>query len=366
MVTNEQLASIAKFFKNQNTTAGCLIGFQGNNSSRVLYKGDKEKPNFYERIIVIEEIVHGQAFQIKEQNLPETPTTEIPNYLSNSSQIIPEAIGASLSCGAMILGGMGIMAAGALTGGLATIVLGAAWIGTMSGSLQCVIGLGRVAETILNPDDNSLQRIDADAAYQAFDWWLDAVGLASMFAAPAAGIWRLLRSRGGLTMTKEALEKIPRGVRAKVIKEAFERLVQSGMSRSELFKAIEPLKIPKAVFRAKKPMERMTVAIADSGLKLLDSASFRFQFKQYLKQQVFTKENILTIGVNLLPSNVVGSASGALNSSIMSRVAPEINTCTGFSSVLPSQPPSDLKSVANTIVIHIIEVKTNETISYRP
>lgn len=90
-----------------------------------------------------------------------------------------EVLGAGLGCGGAALAAAGTVA----TGGALGILVGA---GAVSAAGQCGISLGRIINSVIQPEANDW--IDRDDAFQAFNTLLDVVG----FAGAGAGTYQLM------------------------------------------------------------------------------------------------------------------------------------------------------------------------------
>jgi hypothetical protein len=183
MVPQTLLTQLTRFFRHNPNTAGCLIGFEGNNTSRVLYEGNRLTGNYHSTMIVIEAIESRQppGFNIQLQS-----DAEVPAYLRNRSRLLPEVLGAGANCAfTAVAAGAMIAAAPLLATPLGIIVILALVTNFQVNLLQCGIGAFRLSEIIRAPDENSLQRMDSNPSYQTATTTLSAIDVGTSLGAGA-------------------------------------------------------------------------------------------------------------------------------------------------------------------------------------
>ena len=369
MISNQKLAVIINFFRGHDATRGCFIVFHGNNSSRVLFEGDPTTREFRETVILVEEIEHPQGFQVERRELPPERggTTHIPSFVTNSSQVGSELTGAAISCG-LLAWGTSQMVGGAVvaapTGGASTIIIAAGWVGVAASGFDCGLSLYRLILIASNPDGNTLDRIDHQEWYNQLNFWVDSIGLAANIVGIPA-MYRLLRSaRSGLTMSFEELRALNQYQRRQVVREAIERLRRSGLSIETIRQALRGTEhfgreaLETTISSA--PRVGVTVAGATNALSRMQAS---FVSRGSLFREAFasaaTIDNGIGIVANSLPQNYTGVASGAIYNCFFAEnrsqcyILPNNNTPNG-------QTQGSLIPVSNTIIIHFIDVATQQ------
>ena len=300
---------------------GCIIGFQGNNSSRVLDPGLTTSLNFGRCCIIIEEIetadagltADTQRFADLAEGLPDGH--QQPNIVTNRSRMGLEFVGAGLSCGLTVVSAVGVLggvAAEIPSGGTSTFLVVAGWVGLTTAGLQCLNGLVRVGMVVSNPDGNSLQQLDSNTLYSGTTVVVDALGLASGVASlPAAGrnLWAILarqRSFAARGLSETALRQMNRAERLRVIGEVVEEASRTPEGRDAIIAAARRVGVGSQSIQS------------TSGLSVRNAARMAgvisAETTRRLHATVLSAISVPAGGVvSALPSSVVGNASGSVN-----------------------------------------------------
>lgn len=154
---------------------------------------------------------------------PEVPATEYVSEVKanqRESEIVLEAAGAALSCGAMVLGWVVVLTSGAaisFSGGASTVLTVMAYGAATAGTAQCINGVARTAVEANNPEWNDM--LDSQEWYQNATLAIDVV---SVGGAGAAGMMTVrgikLLNRQGVTV-REALKGLNRQQRKRLSRE---------------------------------------------------------------------------------------------------------------------------------------------------
>ena len=319
MLTRTQKARIVSIFSRNWSTRGSMIEYRSLCSpAEVIYMGDHYSENYNNQIIIIEEV-------------PSNPNSNIsdPNFVSNRTHIVPELIGATLGCGLFavsVIGVVGGAAAEVPSAGTSTAVVVAGWVGAGIGGAQCVNGGLRALEAVGNPDDNTLQRLDDNAWYTGLILAMDAAGvIIALGQLGFAGrkLWALLTKSSSTAqqLSPEALQQMNKAERAKVIGQLITKAEQSPEGRAAVQAALAEVKASQAFINGKSGL---SVARATTLLPTVEDAAYRSNLlvlQGDLNRELaqFTKQNWTTFvgtGINVLPSEYVGSASGSVNASV--------------------------------------------------
>ena len=319
MLTRTQKARIVSIFSGNWSTKGSMIEYRSLCSlPEVIYSGDHYSDNYNNQIIIIEEV-------------PSDPTSNIsdPNFVSNRTHIVPELIGATLGCGLFAVSAFGVVGGAAAevpSGGTSTVVVVAGWVGLSIAGAQCVNGGLRALEAANNPNDNSLQRLDGNTWYTGLILAMDAVGvIIALGQLGLAGrkLWALMTkpTSAAQQLSPEALQQMNKYERAKVIRQMMAVAEQSPEGRAAVQAALAEVKASQGFVDGKSGL---SVAGATRMLPAVEDAAYRsnlFILQGDLNRELaqFTKENWTTFvgtGINVLPSEYVGSASGSVNASI--------------------------------------------------
>lgn len=244
MIPESLLTKLVETIHSEPSLKGSAIGYYGNNQCRMLHPGRNSS-----KVVIVEEIVPGKSEErsasVKgtsssgggSQQILSTP----PPIVTNRSVIGREAVGAGLSCGMAVVSGVAVFggaAAAPASGGASTFLVVAAWTGFVTSGIQCINGIVRVGTILADPNDNDLQRWDENTLYSVTSLMVDALGLASsLVALPAAtkSFWQALQTHGKMKQGFEAVSKLDRAARSKLVRDA----LKTAVSTPEGKKAVE-------------------------------------------------------------------------------------------------------------------------------
>jgi hypothetical protein len=140
MASDDCLRAIVERIRRIPEFAGCLIGYQGDNHSRILVYAENVTQNSANVAIVIEEFVSDEValaelreFSKKAAGSPAGQSN--PRLVTNRSRLGAELLGAGVSCGVSVVSAFGVVAGAAAevpTGGASTFLVIASWTGLTS------------------------------------------------------------------------------------------------------------------------------------------------------------------------------------------------------------------------------------------
>lgn len=311
MIPEPILQGIAARIQAIPELAGVEIEFQGNSSSRVLRHGFSATAESAHIIVIIEEASCSSKAEVDElERYAQIPGgvpagAPLPQSL-NRTKVTRELIGAGASCGFAIISGIGLVAAGVFSGGVGFLAVGL-W---SAGAIQCVNGVIRAAETINNPDSDSLEQWDSVKTYKYGMLFVDAFGVVGGAFGVKASVKSLLalmarNSALRAQLTSEALAAMNRAERLKVISEAFQQTATTEEGRRAIITAARAEGLGVAALQAPVGMS------ANHANKLV-----RIVSNETIKQiKTTTRETLLGaagIAVSGTPDTLTGSASGAV------------------------------------------------------
>ncbi len=244
MYSEATLRRIVEAIHSRPELNGCVIGFHGNNQSRVLHQGINSSANFGRVVVIVEESWISEA-QVRIPDIAPVPAVvpRTPDYISNRSRVSAEFTGAAINCGLTVLSGAGVLFGGALevvTGGASTVLVVMGWVGTATSGVQCLNGITRTVEAHRNPDSNSLQQWDTNQVYRYSMNIVDGLGVASsLISLPLAtrNLIGILGRRGGL-VTLDQLERMTRSQRQAAIQQAVTQATQTPAGREAVALAL--------------------------------------------------------------------------------------------------------------------------------
>ncbi len=300
---------------------GCLIGFQGNNQSRVLHPGFCATPNSARVIVVIEEAMFEDAAIVEEMQRwansasGSPPNAPNPSVVTNRSRLGPELIGAGLSCGLTVVSAIGVIGGAAAevpTAGASTFLVVASWVGLTTGAIQCANGLVRLGAIAANPDGATLTEWDSNRIYTRTIFVVDAIGVATGVASlpfAARNLFAVLarqRSFVARGLSVEALRQMNRAERLRVIGELMEEAGRTPEGRAALIAAAREAEIG---VQSIQSTTGLSVRHANTMVRIISDETTR-RLSSSLRDVI---GGMSGIGGSATPSSATGSASGSVN-----------------------------------------------------
>lgn len=298
----------------------CIIGYEGDGQSRVLDYGKTSTPASRCIGIIIEEVDADPQADRELAELAASATSNAitkpqPAIIANRSRIVPELIGAGVSCALTTFSAVGVLsgvAAEVPTGGASTFLVVAAWTGLTMGGIQCMNGLVRVGAIFASPDGNSLQKWDSNLTYSMGILIVDALGVTSGIASlpfAARNLWGVLSRQKAFIargLTVDSLRGMNRAERLRIISEVFEDAAKTPEGRNALVQAARAADIGPQSFRrisglSVRHSQTLVRIISDETVRRI-SASLR---------DVLTSLGV--VGASATPASLTGSASGSVN-----------------------------------------------------
>jgi hypothetical protein len=321
MISEQLLRAMVARIHSFPELEGCVIGFQGNNQSRVLHPGYSATPNSARVIVVIEEAMFNDVAIIEEMNRwansPAGSPADLPSpsVVTNRSRLGPELIGAGLSCGLTVVSAIGVIGGAAAevpTAGASTFLIVASWVGLTTGGIQCVNGLVRVGAIVANPDGATLTEWDNNKAYTRTIFVVDAIGVASGVASlpfAARNLFAVLsrqRSFVARGLSMEALRGMNRAERLRVIGELMEEAGKTPEGRRALIEAAREADIGVSTIQA---ASGLSVRHANTMVRIISEETTR-RLSSSLRDVIGGMAGIAGSGT---PGAYTGSASGSVN-----------------------------------------------------
>lgn len=250
MLTSAQRENLINQIYQIPELTGVMIGYYHDGMCEVLSPGFMVTDNFFARMLILEEggidesLVRGTDIAVEP-----VQRTEMPAFVSNRSAIGAELTGAGLACGFTIIAAAGVVAGAAAevpTAGASTILVYASWIGMVTSGIQCVNGVARAAAAISAPDDNTLQRWDANEWYTGIIFTVDLIGVvSSLVSLPAAtrNLLAILERRSGQAALRAAVERASREERRRLIQEAMRQATRTADGAAEVRAALEAARL---------------------------------------------------------------------------------------------------------------------------
>jgi len=321
MLTKDQESALIRAIYSIESLNGCIIGYQGDNMSRVLSSGYAGTINFGRVIVVIEE---GPQAPSEQQALSATnrsgglEAARPAEDVTNRGRIGRELVGTGLSCGVAVITGLGVVG-GALgapaTGGTSLGLTVLAWTGFLSSAAQCAYGIARLNEIHSNPNDDSLQRMDSDPDVQRASNIVDFLGLASGVATIGVRGVRFLAvlESNSSRLSETAVRGMSRAQRAAVITEEIAELQKSETGRRTL----------EAALREAGATARDIERIVPRGLnhpgaiRVASAAASAISAPHARALTEAIRDGLIGIAISATPSSYTGSASGVVNTLIV-------------------------------------------------
>jgi hypothetical protein len=321
MLTRAQEAALVRAVYSVESLNGCVIGYCGDNRSRLLSPGSAGSVNFGRAIVIIEEAPASAA----ESQTPSAArstgsvgTSQPAEDTTNRGRLFPELVGAGLSCGVAVasgLGAVGGVVGAPATGGTSVALTVFAWTGFLSSAAQCAYGIARLTEIHRNPDDDSLRRTDNDPAVRLATNIADLLGILSGAAAVGTHGLRFFSvlQRNSRRLSESAVRGMSRAQRAAVITEEITELQKTEAGRRTLAEAL------REAGATTRDLERiMSRGLNHSGtIRVASATASAISAPHAQALQVAIRDALIGIGVSATPSSLTGSASGVVNGLIV-------------------------------------------------
>lgn len=322
MLTRDQEAALVRAVYSLESLNGCIIGYHGDNSSRLLSPGSAGSVNFGRAIVIIEE---APASAAETPPIPSAArssgageTRRPAGDTTNRGRLFPELLGAGLSCGVAVASGLGAVGGvmGApVTGGTSVAVSVFAWTGFLTSAAQCAYGIARLTEIHTNPDDDSLRRTDADPNVQRAVNIVDLLGITSGVATAGLQGLRFLAvlQRNSRRLSESAVRGMSRAQRAAVITEEIAELQKTEAGRRTLAEAL------REAGATTRDLERiMPRGLNHSGtIRVASATASALSAPHAQALKVAIRDAMIGIGVSATPASLTGSASGVVNGLIV-------------------------------------------------
>jgi hypothetical protein len=299
------------------------VGYYGQNICRQLSPGSPSSPNYGRRAVILEE-TPGSGVSIRTPVAPTprpAPTgaaapsrSEVQqggqarNTLqTNGSRVLPELIGAGLSCGFAVIAGIGVVGSAAAeipTVGASSILAVASYIGLATSSAQCLNGVVRFQEAVRHPNSRSLAELDNQDWYKVVTFVVDAAGVASGVAGlPQASrnLMAILERRAMIPAAGE-LATMNRARRTETISNA----IQQASRNPETAEAVRRA-VAEAVAAAGSGQRSIV------GARAVAAAISQETARRLHRSLMEVISGYASLPINALPSSLVGSASGSIN-----------------------------------------------------
>lgn len=313
MATEKQLRGMVAAIHALPELYGCRIVYLHHGKIRVLHEG-MIPARAHDLIVVIEEGVPGVPRNAGSEFVNAAPTVAPGAAGTNASRLGSELVGLGLSCGfatISIAGVIGGAAAEVHTLGGSTVLLVLGWTGAVTAGAQCLNGVLRVGEIIRNPGGSSLDDLEKEAWYRRGMLIVDFFGIAAgLTSIPFAmkNLAAVLERQGGMVAIEKVTKMDPwqrKVVIEKAVKEASrteagrkalsEAMVKAGLKENQVASALrDGLKSKAQIEMADKAIQAETAKRLNANIQNLYGAGGGF-------------------GASLMPSAMVGSASGSVN-----------------------------------------------------
>jgi hypothetical protein len=298
VISDYTLNGILAEIYRQPALYGCQVLYVGPGRAMLLRGGYQVTNNYY-TIVVIEELSFDAP-------APKTLVKYNQQFQGD------ELKGGVINCGMTVVSVLGIIggAAGEVpSGGLSTLAIYAGYAGLVANGAQCINSIVRTTVAYEDPLGQQLQSWDSNQIYQWFTTIVDIVGLATSFASiagEAKNIREFLVLRGSLA-SEEKLAAMTNRQRISAYENAVKKVSGNRYAATE-FKNL----LASMGSSGRRISGGNTVIIRHDlgGLgKLIEDRT--------LDKLAESVKNVLTsatsIGMNGLPSEYVGSASGTMN-----------------------------------------------------
>jgi hypothetical protein len=322
-ITETQIRQIVAAIYSISELNQVAVGYYGNNMCRQLSPGSPSSPNYGRRAVILEETA-GNGVSVRAPVAP--PTSAIPartgaptnveiqqgaqarNTLqANGSRVVPELIGAGLSCGFAVISGIGVfgsVAAEIPTVGASSILAAASYIGFATSSVQCLHGVVRLQEAVRHPNSRSLAELDSQDWYVWTSNVVDAFGVASGVAGLPQASRNLLAilERRAMIPTASQLAGMNRAGRQAALNSAIEQASRNPETAQAVRQAV-------AEAIAASGSSQRSIVGARAGVAAISQETTRRLHRSLV--EVFS--GYVSLPINALPSERVGSASGSIN-----------------------------------------------------
>lgn len=230
MLSDDTLKKIVWQIHRLPDLAGCVVGYYDSYSCRTIGYPSCVTLNSENIAVIIEEVQLSTPPALTSPQ-PVSAPPQAKSIATNRSKIGAELFGAGVACGLTLISAAGVAGGAALevpTGGASTFLLVASWSGLATGGIQCANGLVRVGAALQDLDGDTLERWDRNTGYSTTILIVDAIGVTGTLASlPFAvrNMWAVvtrMRAITGMDLSIEALRRLNRAQRFKVIAKLFE------------------------------------------------------------------------------------------------------------------------------------------------
>jgi hypothetical protein len=321
MIPDDTLRRMVTQINAQDELYGCMVGYEGNNQSKVLQEGFTPSLNYGRVLVIVEEAPPGAPQQVVVSAKSPAPPTITPApstaaappaYVANQSKLWPELVGATLSCTFTVVSGVEVVG-GALgevpSAGTSTVLVVAGWVGLTASAAQCGNGLVRTFQAAVHPSDNSLQRWDDNDYYHWSFLIVDGIGILSSLpslALSTRNLLKVLQRRGGL-VAAEDLINMDRYQRQARVLDALKRATRTPEDREAVEAALREAGLTdKEIARASK-RGLGSIANAMTVNEVISQQTAR-ALSDSIKGVLM---GLAPVATSALPPSIAGSASGA-------------------------------------------------------
>jgi len=310
-LSNGKLDDITDAIHSQPELNGVIIGHYGNGTCSISDTGIPVATAYSQIAVIIEDVDTGDPVSV-----PTEPVDvgQAPVKITNRSRMWAEFTGAGLTCGCVVLSGVGVAgsAAGEVpSAGTSTFLLVAAWTGLVTSSLQCVNAITRSVVTIRDPDSDSLSVWDQNRIYTVGFLIVDAIGVGAAIVSIGPAVKNLiavLQRRGGLAAT-ETLAKMGRDARAAEIQRALAKASQNPESRKVLEQALKDAGVSARTIRR----VATSSVIAGRNATIINDVIADETARRLSRAILDVVAAVDSPIASAMPSDKVGAASGAVN-----------------------------------------------------
>ena len=223
--------------------------------------------------------------------------------MTNGSRATSELNGAGFSCGFAVNSGVGLagsIAAAAPSGGLSFSVSAVLWTGFASSTISCMNGIYRSYEVVAHPDSTWLAELDDSERYAFWMSVNDVVGLATSVGEARVATRSLLAAleSRALIPSMSELARMSSAERVTAVTTAIRGAGRDAETVSLFRRAV-----------SEASLSRGSVTGAHAALSEHAAAELHRAVSEVVS-------NFSPYVVNAMPSSLVGSASGTLNSTL--------------------------------------------------
>ncbi len=278
---------------------GCTVLYIGNNQSRVLKQAILVTNNS-KIVVLIEELT---------PDVDKAPTTAI-KY--NQAFQGDELKGGIINCTFAVISAIEVFggaAAEPVTGGFSTVVVYAGYVGMATSGAQCINSIARTVVAYSSPLGRDLEGLDSNGFYNLFTKAIDIANIASGFGSIAGAgrdINTFLALRGSLA-SEEKLAAMTNAQRIKAYDHAVKKVSQNRQVSEEFYKLLNDAgRVGRRMAAGNPVIIRREV----QGFSKLVANATLDKLSLSVKSVLV---NSASIGMNGLPAQYVGTASGEMN-----------------------------------------------------